>query len=936
MTTAKDPAPLAVELVGPIVVRVDGSDVPLRGEIARGIIGRLALAAGDAVSTEELVRSLWAEPTDTAAVSVRVNVSKLRAGPLGAWLAGGRGGYRLAVDADHVDVLRLRAAIRELRAAVASGAPDPHLVERLDLAEVLWGADALPELADQPFAVDLRRVLADERRFAGQQLAMLHIERGEFESALAGIEVLRSWDPVGEEPLRLEVLALAGAGRTSEALATIDAFRARCADEFGLELPAALAELRQCVLRADPSVVSPARDRVEVERHGIPLPLTRLVGRLDVLESIAAARRNARLVTLVGPGGVGKTRMAVETARRAGREFDDVQWMVDLASVSSGADVVGSVAHAVGATMQDVDAVVRRLHGRRALLILDNAEHVLDACRTLAKGLLERCEGLAVLVTSREPLGLAGERLVPVPTFGGATAGDAVELFAERAADARPGFVVDDGNRDDVRALCSALDGMPLALELAAARLAVMELGQLAGSVLDTVAASGPAGDRHASLVDAIGWSIDLLDPAERELVAQVACFAGTFDFTDVAAVCTVADDDAAAVAVRLAQQSLLSIVERDGRPRRYRVLESVKAYVRSRLPLTDAEAAAWSARHVAWYAELADRLAAELRGHDRRAVRDLFIAAYPDFRLALDAAVAAGDRETALRIAGGQSEHWMREGLLVDGRADVERALAVPGEAAPAVEARALFGVALLAYQGGAFEPAVAYAVDGLAAADAAGDLDTRAALSAYMAYGQCLRGDPVAAAALVALADSLPDGVEPWARCTVLFCVGQAHRTLGRPAQALDALRAARAMAVRIGYAWVAGSATYLIGKVLVDVGRGQDAIDVLVPGIAEVLEEGEAMGALALLHLVGGACALIERHADGAVIHAAVDRIGTRYDYNPVISEGPDAEVHRRRIAEALTPRERARAVTIGSRLDLAGLLDFVNTLTVRAAA
>ncbi|WP_448811002.1 BTAD domain-containing putative transcriptional regulator [Agromyces bauzanensis] len=942
MDNAKDPTPLAVELLGRIVVRIDGADVHLRGEIARGVIGRLALAAGDAVSTEDLVRSLWAEPTDTAAVSVRVNVSKLRGGPLGPWLTGG--GYRLDVDPAQVDLLRLRAAIRELRAAVASGLPDPDLLERLDFADLLWGGEPLTELVDQPFAMELRADLAEERRFAGQGLAALHVDRGDFQTALAGIAVLRSRTPLAEEPVRLEALALAGAGRTSEALAAIDAFRDLLADELGLELPPALAELRQSVLRADPVVTASARRRVDVERHGIPLPLTRLVGRLDVLDAIAEARTNARLVTLVGPGGVGKTRLAVESARRAGRELDEVQWMVDLAAVPDGAGVVGAAADAVGATSHEPDAIVRRLDGRRALLVLDNAEHVLDDCRALARRLLEQCEGLGVLVTSREPLGIPGERLVRVEPLAGAAADDAVELFAERAQDARPGFTVDDANRDEVRALCAALDGMPLALELAAARLGVMELGQLAQSVLGSAAgaaataagSAAPRGERHASLIAAIGWSVDLLDDAERELLSQVARFAGTFDFADVAAVCTVHGDEPVAVAVRLAQQSLLSVVDREGRQRRYRMLESVKAYVRARHPLTETAAAAWTARHAAWYADLADRLGPEVRGHGRHAARDELIAAAPDLRLALDTAVARGDRETALRIAGGQAEHWMREGRLVDGRAEVDRALAVPGEADPAVEARALLGVALLAFQSGGFEAALPYADPAFAAAEAAGDIDRQAVLLGYTAYGRSLRGDREAAEALVAQAEALLGAVAPWVRCSVLLCVGQALRTLGRPAQALEALRSARAVAVRTGYEWIASSATYVTGKVLVDVRRGRDAIAVLVPGVGEALDEGHPTSALALAHLVGGACALIERHYDGAVIFAAVDRLGARYDYNPVVAEGADAEVHRRRIAEALTPRERVQAVAMGSALDLTGLLDFASALPVRAAA
>lgn len=178
-------------------------------------------------------------------------------------------------------------------------------------------------------------------------------------------------------------------------------------------------------------------------------------------------------------------------------------------------------------------------------------------------------------------------------------------------------------------------------------------------------------------------------------------------------------------------------------------------------------------------------------------------------------------------------------------------------------------------------------------------------------------------AAEALVAQAEALLDAVAPWVRSTVLLCVGQALRTLGRPAQALEAPRSVRAVAVRTGYEWIASSATYLTGKVL-------------VPGVGEALDEGHPTSALALAHLAGGACALIERQYDGAVIFAAVDRLGARYDYNPVVAEGADAEVHRRRIAEALTPREQAQAVAMGSALDLTGLLEFASALTVRAAA
>ncbi|MGX5695782.1 ATP-binding protein [Agromyces soli] len=945
--------PLDIELLGRIAVRVGDTELTLRGELPRALLARLALAAGEPVAGELLVRELWADPPETAAVAVRGNISKLRAAGLDPYLHGGRGGYRLDVDSEHVDLLRLRTAVRELRAAVAEGADGAASGDRLadldGVAALLWSGEAVPELESQPFAARLRAELAEERRFAGQELVAALIARGDHQRALAGAGMLRAAHPLAEEPARLEALALAGTGRTSEALATIDAFAERLADELGLELPAGLAELRLQVLRADPEV-APAADARRVERHGIPLPLTHFVGRQAELAALAEARGRARLVTLVGPGGVGKSRLAVESARRTGAEVDDEQWMVDLAALPEGGDVLRAVAEAVGAVDSTAEAVIRRLAGRRALLLLDNAEHVLEPARLAVRRLLEGCEGLCVLITSREALRIPGERMIAVAPFVGDAAAEAVALFAARAADARSGFVVDEANRAEVRELCAALDGMPLALELAAARLDVMELADLADSMLGAAAVDQPgeggddtgeaavdrrAASRHSSLVDAIGWSVALLEPDELALLAQLARFAGTFDFADIAAVCTVGRGggpvgDAVSTAVRLAQQSLIAVIDREGRSRRYRVLESVKAFMRARHPLAEADAAAWAARHAAWYAELADRLDPELRGAGKHRARDLLDQASPDLRLAFEHALAAGDRRAALRIVAGQAEHWMRKGTLADGRAAIVVALGMAGRADAAVEARAYVGAALLSYQGGAYEEALGYMHEGFVAATAAGDVGRQALLLAYSAYGRSLFGDAEAAEEQVAQATALMEQVEPWVRCSVLLCVGQTLRALGRPAQALEALQRSKTIAVRTGYAWIATSATYVTGKVLVDVRRGQDAIDVLLPGVAFAIADEDPTSALALLHLIGGASAFVERQAVGATIFAAVDRLGARYDYNPVLAEGDDARVHRERVAMALSKEEQARAAARGTGLELDELFALASSL------
>lgn len=938
-TETPERQPLGIELLGRIAVRVGDTELTLRGELPRALLARLALAAGEPVTGELLVRELWANPPETAAVAVRGNISKLRAAGLDAHLHGGRGGYRLDVGRRQVDVLRLRDSVQRLRRSITDDDDTERNGIDLDaVAGLLWAGEAFPELAEQPFAVRTRIELAEERRFAGQELIAALLERGEHQRAVAGAGMLRVEYPLADEPVRLEALALAGAGRSSEAIAAIDAFAARLVEERGLELPGPLVELRLGVLRGDP-VIAPAGDRRRVERHGIPLPITGFVGRSVLLEELDSARGRSRLVTLVGPGGVGKSRLAIENARRAGAEVDAEQWMVDLAAIPVGGDVVAAVAESLGASERSVEALIRRLDGRRALLVLDNAEHVFEGARLIARALLEGCEGLCVLVTSREALRIPGERVLQVGPLVGEESGSAVELFAARAADARSGFRVDRSNLPEVRALCASLDGMPLALELAAARLDVMDLADLADSMLGgsrpggAVGGTGPvpipAARRHASLTEAIGWSIALLDEAELALLARLALFAGTFDHGDVAAVCRI-DGDPVALAVRLAQKSLVAVVDGEARARRYRVLESVKAFVRARHPLGDEEAADWAALHAERFAELADRLDPELRGAEKRRARALFDDASPDLQLALEHAVAGGDRATALRIAGGQAEHWMRKGTLAAGKSALDRALAIEGRASAELEARALTGAALLTYQAGGIEEALALADRAFHAAREAGDHERQALLLGYAAYGRSLVGDTDTAEALAARASALGAQAAPWARASVLLCLGQSLRALGRPAQALESLQLAKTIALRTGYTWVVSSATYVTGKVLVDVRRGQDAIEVLLPGVAFAIADEDPTSALALLHLIGGACALVERHADGAVIFAAVDRIGARYGYNPVRAEGDDARRHRERVAIALTERERARAVSVGAEFETDELFAFANSL------
>ncbi|WP_164861875.1 ATP-binding protein, partial [Microbacterium sp. CPCC 204701] len=410
--------------------------------------------------------------------------------------------------------------------------------------------------------------------------------------------------------------ALDRAGRTADALATIDV-RATAVRDAGGRPSSGLAELRLAIARQDETAPE-VLDR-PVDRAGIPVPVTQFVGREAELETIRRGRAESRLVTLTGPAGVGKTRLAIEVARRAHAGEDERQRLIDLAVVSSPDLVVGAVADAVGAAAHSVDAIADALGGRRTLMILDNAEHVLGSTASLCARLLERCAGLSVLVTSRESMRMPGERVIVVDPLTGAEAGDAVALFLQRAGESsgiREWSTAEIGEADR---LCARLDGLPLAIELAASRLDVLSLDELASS-LDAAPAASRGGGRHDSIDDAIAWSLATTSGPERALLAQLAEFSGSFTLDAVAGVCDVGDADPRELAASLARKSLVAAVAPTPGERRFRVLDTVKRHMRARHPLADTQA--WQRRHAAWMTEDAQRRAPLLRTSESRRAR--------------------------------------------------------------------------------------------------------------------------------------------------------------------------------------------------------------------------------------------------------------------------------------------------------------------------
>jgi predicted ATPase/DNA-binding SARP family transcriptional activator len=915
-----------VRAFGPLEVTQNGSPVDVRGGLASAIVARLAWTAGMPVAVDRLVEALWKEPPANAVGSLRVYVSRLRSGPLGAVLHGGRGGYSLNLSRADVDVLRFQDHLDE---AAASLNEAHSSADRWADALALWRADPFEGLSAFPFTTTAVADLRRRRRDALQHLAAVRIDQGEPLRAVALIEPRVAEEPAHEGLVTALARAYAAAGRPSEALTVLDGLRDHVQENTGLDPSPDVSALRQAILRHDASVVTTGPS-LDVDRYNVPVPLTRLIGRAADLARIEEARSLHRLVTLVGTGGVGKTRLAIESARRSTRTIDEEQWMIDLSSVPENGDVVGAIADQLGAHEPSLDAIARRVEGRPVLLILDNAEHVIRPVRAFVLRALSLCAGLAVLVTSREPLGIAGEFVLRIDGLVGPELDQAVELFRERSAAARGGAAPPGHSDGSIRRMCRLLDGLPLALELAAARTAVLSVDDLS-AVLDR-GEQLPAGvsqpERHGSLENTIRWSTDSLPAEEFTLLVELSNFAGPFTLDAVEAICTPGAGSLRDLALSLAHKSLVAADETEDGQRRYRLLESMKAFARSRRDPGDTEE--WFRRHRAYFADLVDQLAPAIRTHAAKTTHALFDTLAWDLQLATENSIAAQDRDMALRLASGQSWHWFKRGWLVEGRAVVDRALAVPGRSDPSIEARALVGIVNLAYQSGDADAAFEYVRVGIERATEGGDGFSLATLLAYVAYGRSLFGEADEAERLIEQAMALAEGAPDWLMAELLMSRGQTQRASGRPALALDSLAQARRLARRAGHAWALTSSEYVAGKILIDVRRAPEAIVLLAQGAQAAASGGDHPGALALLHALGGAAALVEQHAIGATVFGAVDAIGRRYSYNPVAAEGADAQVHRDRVASGLTPREFEAAYARGGGLTLTELLALAASL------
>ncbi|SDO25882.1 Predicted ATPase [Streptomyces sp. cf386] len=686
-------------------LRPDGTPVPVGGARLRALLTVLALRGGRTVAATLLVDEVWdGDPPADAPGALQALVGRLRRALGADAVLSTEGGYRLAAAPDDIDLHRFERLAGEGTRALADGDPAKAVVV-LDDALALWHGPALADLPDRVADAARQETLRLDALRARHTAALA---LGHAEQSLPELTALCDTHPLDEPLQSLRLRALRDAGRTAEALAAYEDVRRLLADRLGSDPGPELRALHGELLRpgagagtsrraTDPAVppavpsatglaprTTPAADLPGTLHPTDPAPLrpagnlrarlTSFVGREADIDAIRGDLATARLVTLLGPGGAGKTRLSQEAAERVRGAAPDGVWLAELAPVDDPQAVPEAVLTAVGAREtvlygagaeamragsdrhdDPVERLAEHCGRRRMLLILDNCEHVVEAAARLVEELLERCPALTVLATSREPLGVPGELLRPVDPLPEPVA---LRLLADRGAAARPGFRIDDDPAASAE-ICRRLDGLPLAIELAAARLRMLTPRQIADRLDDRfcllTSGSRTVLPRQQTLRAVVDWSWELLDEDERDVLRGLSVFAGGCDLAAAEAVC---GSGALQALGSLVDKSLVVAAPSGDGEMRYRLLETVAEYAAERLDETGRRAEAERA-HLTYYRELARTTEPLLRGSRQRAAIQRLERESENIRAALHHAVAVRDEQEAMCLVLSMAWHW-------------------------------------------------------------------------------------------------------------------------------------------------------------------------------------------------------------------------------------------------------------------------------------
>jgi predicted ATPase/DNA-binding SARP family transcriptional activator len=851
---------VSVRLLGPVAVLVEGEPVALGGQKRRELVAALALEAGEVVSRDRLIDALWGEdPPDTARNTLQVYVSQVRKLLPDGVLETRANGYRLAVDPSAVDAFEFERLATTGRSALTIG-DAAGAAETLSAALELWHG---PEPADLPQAETIR--LEELRLTAMEDRIDAELALGRHGQLVGELERL-----VAEQPLRERVrgqlmLALYRSGRQADALAVYQRARKTLVDELGIEPGESLRKLERAILAQDPALDLP---QAAVARR-IPSAPTPLLGRERELEALAELLRDdgTRLLTLTGIGGIGKTRLALELVRRLAPEFRHGAAVATLATLRDPGLVGRAILEALelpeaaGDPDEQLAAALRDSH---LLLLVDNFEQVLDGAPSIAH-LLAEAPYVKIVVTSRAALRIAAEREFAVPPLAD---DEAAELFISRAQAANATFELSDQNAAAVVELCARLEGLPLAIELAAARTKLLPpatlLARLTNRLAVLTGGRRDAPQHQQTLRMTFDWSYDLLEPNAQQLFARLGVFSGGWTLGAAEAVCDATLEDLGALVDE-------SLVQR--REARFSMLEIVREYALERLD----EHNELRKRHLAYFVALAEEAEPELSRGDQTTWLARIEDEHDNIRETLAFAVETRDASSALRLVVGIRRFWQIHGYLAEGRETIDAALALGPETPSELRAHALNMAGILAGEQGDFEAArVSFnaALENARAADS-----TRAISSALVNLGNlAFFGGDLDAARLL-----YKESIQHFESLGDLRGQALANENVGLMAltsddipEAVTWLTAALELARAGGDDREIGAAARSLAAALMEVGKLDEAKHLLEESLQLARELGETHGIAVCLETFAGVAATEGDAVRAATLFGASDAV------------------------------------------------------------
>ncbi len=710
------------EILGPIRVLRAGAPIHLGGPMALRLLAALLVDAPRAVERDTLIERLWGdEPPATATTALQVHVSRLRR----ALEPGNRGGasvvlrttddgYGLAIERAQIDAEHFESLVRE--AEDLAGSEPERALGDVESARALWRGRAWGALADEVWTRGEVSRLEELRRRADELWADAQLALGRHDLIVDSLARAVAEEPLREHRWEQLMVALYRCGRQAEALRAFQDARRVLTDELGIEPSPSLRDLEQAVLMQDPDLEAPPRARPQRPRHNLPAMLTSLVGRADDVVATRKALEGSRLVTITGTAGCGKTRLAIAVAEGLVDRFDDGAWFVDLTAAASGDVVATHIATALGLRENDehgpgsaLALLQTFLSDREVLVVLDNCEHVVADVAAVVGSLLSSCPGVRVLATSRVVIGQVGEnvqQLSPLATpetdvaVEEVTSSPAVQLFLERAGDAGASFDRAPEQLTTIGELCRFLEGVPLAIELAAmwtAALPPSEILELLGNRLLLIATDESLPERQRALRTTIEWSYTLLSDTERLAFRRLSVFPAGFTLGGAAAVIDGDPDATEAVIGPIARLVSSSLVRTYGPhvPARYRMLEAIREFAAEQLHRS-AEADHTRAHQFDYFVDLARRSRRdEFFGPPNSETMATLDAEHDNVREALDRLIASRDGERAELLAGAMGTYWAERGHWGEGQRWLTRALELPTDSRSLERARAFIALA-------------------------------------------------------------------------------------------------------------------------------------------------------------------------------------------------------------------------------------------------